>query len=108
MHLVFGIGSTELINAALYALSQHALAQAQPCTCDAPPCNCAPAPAPEGHGAAVWAAAPFYSGYVEPGSYFQTRLFHWHEGATPPVATAEMPVLEMVTSPNNPDGTPAV
>ena len=47
-------------------------------------------------------------GYVEPGSYFQTRLFHWHEGATPPVATAEMPVLEMVTSPNNPDGTPAV
>ena len=75
----------------IYALSLHALAT-QPCTCDAPPCNCAPAPAPE-----AWArrcgGSALYSGYVEPGSYFQTRLFHWHDA---PVATAEMPVLEMV------------
>ena len=93
MHLVFGLGSTELVNAALYALAQRAAAAA-------------PAPtSPPRDTAAVWAARPYYEGYVEPSSYFQTRLFAWQAADAPPQPSTERPVIEMVTSPNNPDGT---
>ena len=70
MHLVFGVGSTELVNAALYALAQRAAAAAS-----------APANAPS---AAVWAAKPYYDGYVEASSYFQTSLFAWQKADAPP------------------------
>ena len=93
MHLVFGLGSKELVNAALYALAQRAAAAA-------------PAPtSPPRDTAAVWAARPYYEGYVEPSSYFQTRLFAWQAADAPPQPSTERPVIEMVTSPNNPDGT---
>ena len=39
-----------------------------------------------------------------PASFYETRLFHWQEGEQPPTPTAAAPVIEMVTSPNNPDG----
>ena len=91
MHLVFGLGSTELVNAALYALAQRAAAAA-------------PAPA-NAASAAVWAAKPYYDRYVEASSYFQTRLFVWQKADAPPEPSGDRPVIEMVTSPNNPDGT---
>ena len=54
--------------------------------------------------AAVWAKAPYYSEYAGPANYFQTRLFEWQEGTAPPTPSGDRPVIEMVTSPNNPDG----
>ena len=86
-HIVIGVGSTELISAAMYALSESIR---------------------EGTGtdaeAAVWSAAPFYSGYVSPARFFHTRDFAWLESDTTPVASGARPVLELITSPNNPDG----
>ena len=54
----------------------------------------------------MWAAAPYYPAYAESASYFQSRLFAWQHGlgSKPPEPSREQPVIEMVTSPNNPDG----
>ena len=81
--IVVGIGSTELISASMYALSQSTATHTQ---------------------AAVWTAKPFYSGYVEPADFYHTRDFGWHASDEPPTADAARPVIELITSPNNPDG----
>lgn len=87
-HLVIGVGSTELISAALYALSPQLVNGTS-----------------TGAKAAVWAKAPYYSGYVDPSKYFRSEAFGWAPPSdTPPVATEAAPVIELVTSPNNPDG----
>ena len=92
-HIVVGIGSTELISAALFALAADANG----------------ADTDDGDGgepATVWAAPPFYAGYVEPASFYESRAFEWH-GATdePPVSgAAGCRRIELVTTPNNPDG----
>lgn len=39
-----------------------------------------------------------------PASFYESRLFHWDEAEQPPTPSAAQPVIEMVTSPNNPDG----
>ena len=41
---------------------------------------------------------------MDSASYFQSRLFAWQEADAPPEPSREQPVIEMVTSPNNPDG----
>ena len=79
-HIVIGVGSTELIHAAIYALAN------------------------ESARSAVWSDTPYYSGYVNPARFFRTSLYDWLDSATPPAATAARPVIELVTSPNNPDG----
>ena len=43
---------------------------------------------------------------MDSASYIQSRLFGWQDGmgSQPPEPSREQPVIEMVTSPNNPDG----
>ena len=82
--MVVGIGSTELIAAALYALS----------------------PTQDEATASVWSRAPYYSGYKQSATFFRSAGFEWaaDNASSPPPATAERPLIELVTSPNNPDG----
>ena len=91
--VVVGIGSTELISAAMYALAPD----------DAPMGASGDAPR-----AAIWSAPPYYSGYVAPASSYRTTAFEWlgprPSDPRPPNSTAARPVIELVTSPNNPDG----
>jgi aspartate/methionine/tyrosine aminotransferase len=82
-HIVVGLGSTELISAALYALSDSD---------------------PSASPAAVFAERPYYSGYRMPSLLYGTRLFEWWDNATAPVPSVQRKVIELVTSPNNPDG----
>jgi len=82
VHVVVGLGSTELINAALYALSEDDAAQP----------------------AAVWSQAPYYSGYRSPPSFFHTRNFEWVDAGNSGTPPHDRRVIELVTSPNNPDG----
>ena len=95
MHVVVGIGSTELINAALYALADDVLS---------------PEPAAR-QSALVWTQSPYYNGYRAPPAYFRSRAFEWAWDAEPNASTIEPPhasatrrIIELVTSPNNPDG----
>mmetsp|Transcript_37421 Transcript_37421/g.98995 ORF Transcript_37421/g.98995 Transcript_37421/m.98995 type:complete len:486 (-) Transcript_37421:201-1658(-) len=90
-HVVVGVGSTELINAALFALASGASTGDDP--------------------ALVWTQSPYYSGYRTPAEYFRSSAFEWTWHANPnasvsvpPVPSATRRVIELVTSPNNPDG----
>jgi len=101
-HVVVGIGSTELINAALYALADDVSAGEHPSSSP---------PSQRRQPAAVWTQTPFYSGYRSPPAYFRSRAFEWAWDADPNASTAVPPptsaarrVIELVTSPNNPDG----
>lgn len=49
----------------------------------------------------VYSKAPFYNAYKIQTSMPESRLFSWSE--SPP--NGSQPVLEFITSPNNPDGT---
>ena len=88
-HIVVGVGSTEMITAALFGLTMppdaFPLADGAASTSFMPP------------EATVWAEAPFYSGYALPATIYDTRLFHWNVNATPPTPTAASPVVELVT-----------
>ena len=94
--IVIGIGSTELISAAMYALSGELRDSSSTPTATA----------------SVWSQSPFYSGYKMPATFFDAKPFEWavesHDagdhGLRVPEATATRPVIELVTSPNNPDG----
>ena len=102
--VVIGVGSTELIAAALHAL--------------------APENATSGVKAGVWSQRPYYSGYASASQQFHSETFEWAVPPPPPGAvmpaaaddppprgTAARPIIELVTSPNNPTGharTPAV
>ncbi|KAF8378248.1 hypothetical protein HHK36_029587 [Tetracentron sinense] len=79
-HIVVGTGSTQLFQAALYALS--------------PP----DAPAPVN----VVAAAPYYSSYPAMTDYLRSGLYRWAGDAY--AFDKDEPYIELVTSPNNPDG----
>ena len=92
-HIVIGIGSTELINAAMYALSDNI----DPVRPRSP--------------AMVWSQSPFYSGYTKPAGFFRSQSFQWAWDVDPnasssvaPSSSADQTVIELVTSPNNPDG----
>ncbi|KAL8550532.1 hypothetical protein ACS0TY_009093 [Phlomoides rotata] len=80
-HIVVGTGSSQLIQAALYALSDT-LDQSNPIP--------------------VIAAAPYYSTYKEQTNLLQSRLFKWFGDAYE--FDKDEPYIELVTSPNNPDG----
>ncbi|KAL3511323.1 hypothetical protein ACH5RR_030724 [Cinchona calisaya] len=78
--IVVGNGSSQLIQAALYAVS--------PCDHPEPVC--------------VVSAAPYYSSYQEVADLLQSRLYRW--GGDAYSFEKDEPYIEMVTSPNNPTG----
>ncbi|PWA38507.1 pyridoxal phosphate-dependent transferase [Artemisia annua] len=84
-YLVFGIGSSQLLNAAVYALSSEN---------SSTPSN-------------VLASIPFYPMYKAQTMFFNSENFQF-EGDTNSWqsnnSTNNMDVVEFVTSPNNPDG----
>ncbi|TKY55241.1 Tryptophan aminotransferase-related protein 2 [Spatholobus suberectus] len=79
-HIVVGTGSSQLILAALYALSSPDAAE---------PIN-------------VVSAAPYYSSYPSMANYQKSGLYKWAGDAEN--FDKEGPYIELVTSPNNPDG----
>ncbi|MBA0713570.1 hypothetical protein Golax_012596, partial [Gossypium laxum] len=79
-HIVVGTGSTQLFQAALYALS--------PCA--------------EAEPISVVSAAPYYSSYPLITDCLKSRLYKWAGDARS--FSKNGPYIELVTSPNNPDG----
>ncbi|XP_028765189.1 tryptophan aminotransferase-related protein 2 [Neltuma alba] len=79
-HIVVGTGSSQLFLAALYALS--------------PPDAAEPI--------SVVSAAPYYSSYPSMTDYQKSGLYKWAGDADS--FDKEGPYIELVTSPNNPDG----
>ncbi|XP_027188019.1 tryptophan aminotransferase-related protein 1-like [Cicer arietinum] len=80
-YIVLGTGSSQLYHAALYALSPSQ---------------------PPNHPINVVAAAPYYSEYPDATEVLQSRLFKWSGDAN--TYNKNEPYIELVTSPNNPDG----
>ncbi|XP_038885813.1 L-tryptophan--pyruvate aminotransferase 1-like [Benincasa hispida] len=81
-HLVVGTGSTQVFQAALYALST-------------------PASHKPIH---VVSAAPYYSSYPEETDFLCSRLYKWGGDAKEYDAEKSGAFIEVVNSPNNPDG----
>ncbi|XP_059641949.1 tryptophan aminotransferase-related protein 2 [Cornus florida] len=79
-HIVVGTGSTQLFQAALYALSPPNASE---------PMN-------------VVSAAPYYSSYPLVTDFLKSGLYKWAGDAH--AFTKDEPYIELVTSPNNPDG----
>ncbi|CAK9142237.1 unnamed protein product [Ilex paraguariensis] len=79
-HIVVGTGSTQLFQAVLYALSPPNASE---------PMN-------------VVSAAPFYSSYPLLTDYLKSALYKWAGDAYE--FSKDGPYIELVTSPNNPDG----
>ncbi|XP_010248597.1 PREDICTED: tryptophan aminotransferase-related protein 2-like isoform X2 [Nelumbo nucifera] len=79
-HIVVGTGSTQLFQAALYALS--------------PPDAFEPI--------SVVSAIPYYSSYPSITDYLKSGLYKWAGDAY--TLKGDEPYIELVTSPNNPDG----
>ncbi|KAG8383223.1 hypothetical protein BUALT_Bualt05G0162100 [Buddleja alternifolia] len=81
-HIIVGTGSSQLIMAALFALSEP-LNQPNPINVVSP--------------------APYYSSYPEMTDLLRSGLFKWGGDANT-YDHKDEPYIEMVTSPNNPDG----
>ncbi|EPS64030.1 hypothetical protein M569_10751, partial [Genlisea aurea] len=81
-HIVVGTGSSQLILAALHALSVSIDAS---------------------DPVSVVAAAPYYSSYPEMAGFLRSSLFEWGGDAVEFEGNGG-PYIEIVTSPNNPDG----
>ncbi|KAK6924812.1 Alliinase, C-terminal [Dillenia turbinata] len=79
-HIVVGTGSTQLFQAALYALS----------------------PSEASRPISVVSAAPYYSSYPSVTDYLKSGLYRWAGDAHS--FSKDEPYIELVTSPNNPDG----
>ncbi|XP_068641405.1 tryptophan aminotransferase-related protein 1-like isoform X2 [Aristolochia californica] len=79
-HVLVGTGSTQLLQAALYALS--------------PPDASEPM--------SVVSAAPYYSSYPLITDFLKSGLYKWQGDAY--TFKSDTPYIEMVASPNNPDG----
>ncbi|GKV14561.1 hypothetical protein SLEP1_g25417 [Rubroshorea leprosula] len=80
-HILVGTGSTQLFQAALFALS----------TPDAP------------EPISVVSTAPYYSSFKEEVEFLRSGLYKWQGDAK--TFHKEGPYIEVVTSPSNPDGT---
>ncbi|XP_002527907.2 L-tryptophan--pyruvate aminotransferase 1 [Ricinus communis] len=80
-YIVVGTGSTQLYQAALYALASS---------------SGGPEPI------SVVCAAPYYSSYKEETDFLRSRLYKWAGDAY--AYDKNEPYIEVVTSPNNPDG----
>ncbi|KAK8942045.1 Tryptophan aminotransferase-related protein 4 [Platanthera guangdongensis] len=88
--IVFGIGSSQLLNAAVHSLST-----------DAVNVNSSSSPA------SVVATVPFYGLYKSQTEFFDSRVYEWEGAAANWVnssASSSSKFVEFVTSPNNPDG----
>ncbi|XP_019196295.1 PREDICTED: L-tryptophan--pyruvate aminotransferase 1-like [Ipomoea nil] len=83
-YVVVGTGSSQLIQAAFYALTQPSDAGDRPTT--------------------VVCAAPYYSAYPEVTDLVRSRCFKWG-GDARSFGRDDEPFIELVTTPNNPDGT---
>ncbi|KAL2636445.1 hypothetical protein R1flu_007924 [Riccia fluitans] len=82
-HIVIGVGSTQLYQAALYALS----------------------PSDRPVPTKVVAAAPFYSSYPMITDFLQSSLYRWAgDAAAFKPSSDDDSYIELVTSPNNPTG----
>ncbi|CAO2199191.1 unnamed protein product [Urochloa humidicola] len=81
-HVLVGTGSTQLFMAALYALSPPAATRAEPMS--------------------VVSTAPYYSSYPAVTDFLQSGLFRWAGDAN---SFKGDTYIELVCSPNNPDGT---
>ncbi|XP_042018868.1 tryptophan aminotransferase-related protein 1-like [Salvia splendens] len=81
-HIVVGNGSSQLIQAALYALAE---------------------PLDPSSPISVMSAAPFYSCYPQIAHYMRSGLFKWG-GDAHAYDRDDQPYIEMVNCPNNPDG----
>ncbi|KAI3435182.1 Alliinase_C domain-containing protein [Psidium guajava] len=79
-HVVVGTGSTQLLQAALYALCPPGLPKPTSVVC----------------------AAPYYSCYQEVTELLQSNLYKWEGDARN--FDKDGPFVEIITSPNNPDG----
>ncbi|KAG9449788.1 hypothetical protein H6P81_009753 [Aristolochia fimbriata] len=79
-HVVVGTGSTQLFQAALYALSPPEAAEPMSVVC----------------------AVPYYSSYPLITDFLKSGLYKW--GGDACTFKSDTPYIEMVTSPNNPDG----
>ncbi|KAL0294762.1 UNVERIFIED_CONTAM: Tryptophan aminotransferase-related protein 4 [Sesamum calycinum] len=83
-YIVFGAGSTQLLNAAVYALSMNMSSPAK-----------------------VVAEKPFYPVYKEQTEFFKAKQFEFHGDASSlrnGTSNTIENVIEFVASPNNPDG----
>eukprot|EP00250_Pteridium_aquilinum_P013683 c21502_g1_i1 orf=364-1887(-) len=83
-HIVVGTGSSQLINAALYALSSPL---------DQKPVD-------------VVSAAPYYSSYPPMTDLIESQLHKWAGNALSYKSDPQNMYIELVTSPGNPDGMP--
>ncbi|KAM7487275.1 hypothetical protein LguiB_024759 [Lonicera macranthoides] len=79
-YVVVGTGSSQLIQAALYALS----------------------PLDQIHPNSIVSAVPYYSSYLEIVEILRSGLYKWAGDAR--TFDKEGPYIELITSPNNPDG----
>ncbi|CAA7410313.1 unnamed protein product [Spirodela intermedia] len=79
-HIVVGVGSTQLFQAALFALS----------------------PPDAGEPINVVSAAPYYSYYPAVVEYLRSGLYRWAGDAR--AFRGDAPYIEVVCTPNNPDG----
>ncbi|KAH8946985.1 hypothetical protein BDL97_11G015600 [Sphagnum fallax] len=84
-HILVGTGSTQLFQAAAFALSKHQKIDAS---------------------TAVVAEAPYYSCYPRAIEYYESRILHWAGDAKKYVSSSKESYIEIVTSPNNPCGAP--
>ncbi|KAL6505490.1 hypothetical protein OROHE_022869 [Orobanche hederae] len=82
-HIVIGTGSSQLIQAAFYALSHCPNEQPEPVN--------------------VVSAAPYYSGYQDLADFLRSGLFKW-AGDANSFHDENRSYIEVVKSPNNPDG----
>ncbi|KAJ4807666.1 Tryptophan aminotransferase-related protein 2 [Rhynchospora pubera] len=82
-HIIVGVGSTQLIHALLFALSATNTR----------------------HPVSVVSAAPFYSMYPGITDFLKSGLFRWAGDATSFKVNGSSSFIEIVCSPNNPDGT---
>ncbi|XP_026661481.2 tryptophan aminotransferase-related protein 4-like [Phoenix dactylifera] len=81
--IVFGAGSTQLINAAVHALSPNSSASSP---------------------ASVVASVPYYTVYRTQTEFFNSRAYEWKGVTSKMGGEVAANFIEFVTSPNNPDG----
>lgn len=79
-HIVVGTGSTQLFQAALYALSSYGANEP----------------------ISIVSATPYYSFYRQVVEYMKSGLYQWVGDAAS--FNEDKPYIELITSPNNPDG----
>ncbi|CAL0330848.1 unnamed protein product [Lupinus luteus] len=80
-YIVVGTGSTQLFQASWFALS----------------------PSDSSNPINVISAAPYYSAYPDAAGFLRSGIYHW--GGDAKLYDKDEPYIEIVTSPNNPDGT---